>query len=70
MTTEVRVIDETTAEMQLAHACPMCDGDLELRLSPDGARSFCSTCHTIQKPRVPRDPVTGWSLDFLNVGLA
>lgn len=70
MTTEVRVIDETTAEMQLSHACPVCDGDLELRLSPEGARSFCATCHTIQKPRVRRDPHTGWSLDFLNVGLA
>lgn len=70
MTTEVRVIDETTAEMQLAHACPVCDGDLELRISVDGARSFCATCHTIGKPRVHRDPHEGWSLDFRAVGRA
>lgn len=70
MTTEVRVIDESTAELQLQHACPICEGDLELRLSPEGARTFCATCHMIQKPRVHRDPHTGWSLDFVNVGKA
>jgi hypothetical protein len=70
MPTEVRVISEGTAELQLAHACPTCDGALELRISPDGARSFCATCHTIGKPRVHKDAHAGYSLQFPHVGHA
>lgn len=68
MTTEVRVISEGTAELQVPHSCPTCDGALELRISPDGARSFCATCHTIGKPRLHQDPHHGIALYFRDVG--
>jgi hypothetical protein len=30
----------------------MCGGDVQLRVSPDGARTYCPTCHVIAKPKV------------------
>jgi len=70
MTTEVRVISEGTAELQLANSCPSCEGALELRISPDGARSFCAACHTISKPRLRHTPHEGFSLQFRDVARA
>jgi len=64
MTPEVRVINETTADMQLQAACPVCEGNLELRVSTDGAWAFCATCHTLVHPRMHRDPHKGVSLEF------
>ena len=64
MTPEVTVINENTADMQLQAACPVCEGNLELRVSPDGAWAFCATCHTLVHPRMYRDPHSGVSLQF------
>ena len=68
--TEVRVIDEGTAEFELEHACPLCDGKLELRVSADGAWTFCSTCRLISHPKVFRHPEHGYSLSFPSAGAA
>ncbi len=70
MLNDVRVINETTAELQLTGACLVCEGTLELRFSPDGARAFCATCHTIVTPRVRRHPHRGLAIEFRAVGLA
>lgn len=69
-TMEVRVIDEGTAEFELDHACPLCEGTLELRVSADGAWTFCSTCRLISHPRVFKHPEHGYSLQFPNAALA
>lgn len=60
----VTVINENTADLQLPAACPVCEGNLELRVSPDGAWAFCATCHTLVHPRMHRDPHSGVSLQF------
>lgn len=70
MENEVRIISEGTAELQLPGACPTCEGPLELRISASSARTFCGTCHTIGKPRVHKDPHSGYSLQFRDVALA
>lgn len=70
MSTEVRVINTTTAELELPNACPTCDGPLELRVSPEGARTFCGTCHIIARATVRRDPHRGLSYENRSVGLA
>lgn len=56
MVPEVTIVDERTAEMTLAAACLTCGGDLLLRLSPDGARTYCPVCHVIAKPKVRFGP--------------
>jgi hypothetical protein len=70
MNTELRVISEGTAELQLPHACPTCAGSLELRISADGVRSFCAICHTIGRPRLQQYEQGGFVLDFRDVGAA
>ena len=70
MNTELRVISEGTAELQLPHACPTCGGALELRISTDGVRSFCSICHTIGRPRLQQFEQGGFVLDFADLGAA
>ncbi len=70
MRTELRVIEEGTAEFELPHACPTCGGGLELRISPGTARSFCGSCHIIGRPLLHHDGVKGFSLNFRDVGLA
>jgi hypothetical protein len=52
MIREVTVIAPGTAETTLPHACVTCGGDLQLRVSPGSARTFCGVCHTILRPRV------------------
>lgn len=56
MVPEVSILNEKTAEFTLTAACPACGGDLRLRLSPEGARSWCPTCHLIGRPRVRFGP--------------
>jgi hypothetical protein len=70
MTTEITFIDENTSEFQLAHACPTCDGPLEMRVSTDGARSFCARCHVIGRPVLQRDAHQGMTLFHRHIGLA
>ncbi|MEW6435398.1 MAG: hypothetical protein AB1730_28210 [Myxococcota bacterium] len=52
MVQEVTIVNERTAELTLTAACVMCGGDVQLRVSPDGARTYCPTCHVIAKPKV------------------
>lgn len=70
MNTELRVIKEGTAELQLPNACPSCAGALELRISAEGVRSFCATCHSIGRPRLQQYEQGGFVLDFTAVGFA
>jgi len=70
MNTELRVISEGTAELALPHSCPTCQGALELRISPDGVRSFCGTCHVIARPRLQQVEDGAFSLDFRHLALA
>lgn len=50
------MVDERTAELTLTAACPTCGGDVLLRVSPDGARTYCPVCHVIAKPKVAFGP--------------
>lgn len=70
MDAQLRVIGERTAELELPNACPTCAGTLELRISPEGVRSFCNICHVIASPRLHSDGRSGFLLDFRDVGLA
>lgn len=70
MNTELRVINEGTAELELPHSCPTCGGALEVRISPDGVRSFCATCHTIGRPRLQQYEEGAFFLDFRDQPLA
>jgi len=45
----VDIVGEKTAEMTLPNACLTCGGAVQLRVSPDGVRTYCATCHTISK---------------------
>ncbi|MDP1823074.1 MAG: hypothetical protein Q8L48_07530 [Archangium sp.] len=70
MNTELRVINEGTAELQLPHSCPTCAGPLELRISADGVRSFCATCRSIGRPRLQQSEMGTFVLDFKDIGRA
>ena len=70
MNTQLRVINEGTAELQLPDACPTCAGSLELRISAGSVRSFCGTCHTIGRPRLQQQEAGSFVLDFTNIGRA
>jgi hypothetical protein len=35
-------------------ACILCGGDLEVRLTPGGARTYCRACRWISRPVVAR----------------
>lgn len=56
MVPEVTIIDERTAELTLTAACPTCGGDLKMRVSGAGARTWCLACHTIARPKVHFGP--------------
>jgi hypothetical protein len=56
MVPEVTILGERTAELTLPGACPTCGGDVQLRLSPDGARTWCPACHVIGKTKVAFGP--------------
>jgi hypothetical protein len=69
MVHELKVVGEHTAELQLDHACPVCSGPIQLRLSPEGARGVCVTCQVISTAVVRRDHA-GLSVNFPTVGQA
>ncbi len=48
----VNIVGDRTAEMTLPNACATCGGDLTMRLSPSGARTYCPQCHVIAKPEL------------------
>jgi len=52
MVPEVTILGERTAELTLPGGCPICQGDVQLRMSPDGAHTFCAACHVITKAKV------------------
>ncbi|MEW5742480.1 MAG: hypothetical protein AB1938_26415 [Myxococcota bacterium] len=56
MVPEVTILNEKTAELTLTAACPTCGGDLKLRVSPDGARTYCPACRVIARTRVGFGP--------------
>jgi hypothetical protein len=56
MNPEVTILDAQTAELTLTGACVACGGDVLLRVSPDGARTYCAACHAIAKPKVHFGP--------------
>jgi hypothetical protein len=52
MVPEVTILGERTAELLVPGACPLCGGDVQLRVSPDGARTWCPACRVIAKSKV------------------
>lgn len=52
MVNMVSIVGERMAEMTLPKACVTCGGDLLMRVSPQGARTYCPECHVIAKPDV------------------
>ena len=52
MVNMVSIVGERMAEMTLPNACISCGGDLQMRVSPTGARTYCHECHIIAKPDV------------------
>jgi len=56
MVNVVNMVGDHAAETVLKEACPICDGDLQLRISAEGARTWCPTCRLIMHPRVQVTP--------------
>ena len=53
---EIHVSDDNgTAEFELAEGCAVCSGNLRIRLTPRGARSYCGRCHALAEPEVSID---------------
>ncbi len=69
MVESLNIVGERTAEMTLRSACLFCGGDLQLRVSPGVARTYCPTCHVILKPKVAWTG-EGFSVDHTDVALA
>lgn len=53
--TEIEVIDEHTSDAKLPDACPICEGRLDVRVSPDGVFTWCGHCHLIGRGDVLRN---------------
>lgn len=53
--TELNVIDENTSDAKLPDACPICDGALDVRVSPDGVFTACRQCHFLGRGELVRD---------------
>lgn len=51
------------ADLNLAGACPVCDGPVDVRASPTLAYGYCATCHWISKPRLGMTP-KGLSVEY------
>lgn len=48
---------DTTAgpsDFSLEGGCLLCGGDLAVRLTPSGARTFCAACRWISRPHLSR----------------
>jgi hypothetical protein len=56
-------------DLELASACPLCDGDLVLRLGPEGVRSICRRCGAWSRPSFHRTG-DGFQLRHPTVGQA
>lgn len=40
------------ADLTIPEGCMICGGDLEVRMSPEGARAVCVKCHWLTKPTI------------------
>lgn len=69
MTPEFRRIADRLTEVSLEHACPFCQGVLELRISPEGGRIVCATCQTINRADIRRTK-DGLAVDFTSTAKA
>jgi hypothetical protein len=45
---------ETTRDFSLAGACLLCGGDLQIRVGPGRAATFCPSCRWISRPHMTR----------------
>jgi hypothetical protein len=43
---------EETRDFSIPGGCILCGGDLEVRMGPTGARSFCATCRWLSRPHM------------------
>jgi hypothetical protein len=43
-----------TRDFQIPGGCILCGGDLEVRMGPTGARSFCAACRWLSRPHMRR----------------
>jgi hypothetical protein len=48
-------IDAEVKDVQLEHACILCGGDIELRITPSGACTYCRACRWVSHPHMRRD---------------
>ncbi|MFN7131365.1 MAG: hypothetical protein ACK4N5_04740 [Myxococcales bacterium] len=46
---------DVVSEFTLPGGCPLCNGDLAIRLSAHGARGVCVACRHVSRPRVAID---------------
>jgi hypothetical protein len=42
-------------DVRLRDACLLCDGDIELRVGPSGAYTYCRTCRWLSHPTMHRE---------------
>lgn len=62
LATDIRVIDENTSDAKLRGACPSCAGTLDVRVSPEGVFTSCSTCHTLGRGKVMKGTHDGMGI--------
>lgn len=43
---------DTPRDFSLEGACLLCGGDLQVRVGPGGARTFCAVCRWISHPHM------------------
>jgi hypothetical protein len=47
-----RETEAGTKDFALDGGCLLCGGDLQVRIGPAGAATFCGTCHWISHPHM------------------
>ncbi len=43
------------ADVTILGGCPVCDGDLAVRIAGGRARGFCARCSRLSEPRIIRE---------------
>jgi hypothetical protein len=51
MVVNVTKVGEGVSEVELPSGCVICGGDLHVRMTADGAMSYCPSCHHIGRAR-------------------
>ena len=49
-------IDPPRIEVALPEGCPLCGGEMKMRLSSGGAWSCCNACHWLTQPLIRKGP--------------